>query len=87
MFGFLGFMAVLLAPIFPISYWISWDLQDKRDRSSFATTVWRDFVALVERCAAGVRNGQKQWRAALDAYTKPGPAKRTDAMQPRSNSA
>jgi len=86
MFGFVGFMAVLVAPIFMISYWISWDLQDQRYRSSFATTAWRDFVALVERCLAAVRNGQSQWRAALDAYAKPGQAERTDAMQPRSNS-
>jgi hypothetical protein len=86
MSGFFALLAVLVAPIFLISYWISWDLQDKRHRSSFATTVWRDIVTLVKRCSAGVRNGQSQWFTALDAYAKRGPAKRADAMQPRSNS-
>ena len=73
MFGFFGLMAVLLALNFMVSYWISWDLQDKESLSPFATNARRDFVALVGKW----RDGVKRWRPALQAYAKQNPAKAT----------
>ena len=82
MLGLFGLMAVLLASISLASYWISWDLQHKEDRSSFATKVRHDFADLVGKCRPLVRNGE-WWRAALDAYAKKKPAKWIDSVLQR----
>jgi hypothetical protein len=86
MFGLLGLMAVLLALISLASYWISWDLQHKEHRTSFAAKTWDDVVDVVERFRGVVRNGgARRRRAALVARAKQEPAKRVISILQRSD--
>jgi hypothetical protein len=85
MFGFFGLMAVLLALIALVSYWISWDLQPKESRSPFAATAWHDLGALLAKYRGVVRNREKRWRHALDAYAKQDPRTETVSILQRSD--
>ncbi len=71
MSGFIGLMAVLMALISVCSYWISWDLQHKDYRPSFATRAWDDIAHLVRKCRGMVRNGEL-WRALPRMLTRAG---------------
>jgi hypothetical protein len=68
MLGFFGLMAILLALISLGSYWISWDLQHKEHRPSFATKTWDDFVDLVRKCRGVFRDGESRRGASLHTY-------------------
>jgi hypothetical protein len=84
MLGFFGLMAVLLALISLCSYWISWDLQHKDYRPSFATRALGDIVDLVRKCRGVLRN-RELWRgAAPNAYANRESAMRINSTLQRS---
>ncbi len=56
MFGFFAMMFGFLVLASAISYWISWDLQPKGTRSSFAITIATDLASLLTKCRGSVRN-------------------------------
>jgi hypothetical protein len=85
MFGFFGLMAVLLALVALVFYWISWDLQPRESRSSFATMAWHDFAALLTKYRRVVRNRERRWRDTLDAYAEQGRGTRNVSILHRSD--
>jgi len=46
MFGLLALMAVMLGMVSFVCYWISWELQDRRTRESFANRASKDLMKL-----------------------------------------
>jgi len=49
MFGFLVMMSGMMALAAAVSYWISWDMQSRDQRSSFARTVYSDLLDLIAK--------------------------------------
>jgi hypothetical protein len=87
MLGFFGLMAVLMALISLGSYWISWDLQPKESRPSFATKAWDDLADLLGKCRRVAQNGERRRRAALDAYANQETAKKMNSISLRSGNS
>jgi hypothetical protein len=56
MLGFFAMMFGFLVVASMISYWISWDLQPKGTRSSFAITGATDLANLLTKCRDAIRN-------------------------------
>ena len=56
MLGLIAIMLVLFGLILLTSYWISWDMQPRGQRPSFATKVANDLVVLLAQCRAFVAN-------------------------------
>lgn len=69
MLGFFGMMAVLLGSISVCSYWISWDLQHKDYRPSFARKTRDDLAHLLGKRRGLVGNDESRRGAALDGRT------------------
>jgi hypothetical protein len=84
MSGFFGLMAVLMALISLGSYGISWDLEPRESRPSFATKAWDDLADLLRRFQGAVRNGERRRRASLDAYGNHATDTKTTTILPRS---
>jgi hypothetical protein len=49
MLGLCAMLLVLLAVAAVLSYWVSWELENKNTRSGFMTKVWNDFSGLFGR--------------------------------------
>jgi hypothetical protein len=84
MLGFFGLMAVLMALILLASYWISWDLQHKEYRPSFATKALDDLADLLGKCRRVLQNGESRRRTALDAYGNQETERKTNSVVLRS---
>ena len=66
MIGFLVLMIALVGLICAVSYWISWELQDRRRRVGFTRTLWNDAARLFARKNGGIPASGTQFRAADD---------------------
>lgn len=49
MLGLCAIVLVFLALIGMLSYWISWELQDRNMRPAFVKKLWNDFAGLLHR--------------------------------------
>ena len=74
MLGLCGMLVAYLALVRLVSYWISWDMQPKEARTSFAAKSWNDFMDFAARRRGIFRIGEWRWRATLDGDAKSKPA-------------
>ncbi len=53
MLGLCAMLLVLFAVAAVLSYWVSWELEDKNTRPGFMAKFWSDFAGLLGRGRTG----------------------------------
>ncbi len=72
MAGFLALLLALVGVVCLASYWMSWEIQDKRRRPTFTAMLWSDAARLLGRNSGRIPVSERQSHAAHGAGRCPG---------------